>query len=269
MKRIILLLLITSIISCKKENIKSIPSYLAIENILLSPNSTHNITDAWVYVDDILQGVYELPANFPVLEDGKHKLRIKAGIMDNGIAGTRIPYPFYSSYIIDEQEFSPELTMSITPEVSYLQNINLFLEDFENGLNLETDSITFSRSDVNMLDGYYGLLTLNDSIFSTEVTTDKLEDLPQAGAPVYLELDYKSNTRFLVGVYVNFPQGVVLQKDLLWINPKEDWSKIYVNLTSTVSEAVGAESFKVFIGMQNNSLLDFNTLYFDNLKVIY
>ena len=104
MNRIIGLLLITSIISCKKGGVNEIPSYMTIENITLDQNSTHNITDAWVYIDDNLQGVYELPANFPLLAQGKHKLRVKAGIKDNGIAGTRIPYPFYSSYIVEEQE---------------------------------------------------------------------------------------------------------------------------------------------------------------------
>jgi hypothetical protein len=69
-------------------------------------------------------------------------------------------------------------------------------------------------------------------------------------------------------VYINFPQSV-LQKDLLWINPKDDWNKIYINLTSTISEGVGAESFKVFIGMKRDFSLEKNELYFDNLKVVY
>ena len=272
MIRIIAFLLLISIISCKKEDLNDIPSYITIESITLNENSTHNITDAWVYIDDNLQGVYELPANFPLLAQGKHKLRVKAGIKDNGIAGTRIPYPFYSSYIVEEQEFNPEVTMSITPEVSYLESTVLDdnSEDFDgNGLNLETDSVTFSIGNTNPLDGNYGVITLTDSIVLTEVISKEFSNLPQAGAPVYLELDYKCNTQFLVGVYVNFPQSSVLQKDLLWINPKEDWNKIYVNLTSTVSEAVGSEFFKVFIGMKRDFTLDTNTIYFDNLKVVY
>ena len=272
MNRIIALLLLTSIISCKKENINDIPSYITVESITLDENSTHNITDAWVYIDDNLQGVYELPANFPVLSQGKHKLRVKAGIKDNGIAGTRIPYPFYSSYIVEEQEFTPKTIIPITPIVSYLESAVLDdeSEDFDgNGLNLDTDSATFSIDNTTPLDGNYGIITLTDSIFLTEITTKELSNLPQAGAPVYLELDYKCNTPFLVGVYINFPQASVLQKDLLWINPKENWNKIYVNLTSTISEAVGAEFFKIFIGIQRDFTLDTNTIYFDNLRVVY
>ncbi len=270
--RIIAILLIISIISCKKSSDNDIPSYITIGNFTLDGNSTHNITDAWVYIDDNLQGVYEIPANFPVLAQGPHKLRVKAGIKDNGIAGNRIPYPFYSSYIIDEQTFNPETTISITPVVSYLENATLDdkAEDFDgNGLNLETDSATFSIDDEMPLDGNYGVITLTDSILLTELTTKEFSDLPQAGAPVYLELDYKCNTQFLVGVYINFPQSSILQKDLLWVRPKDEWNKIYINLTSTISEGVGADSFKIFIGMQRDFTMESNTIHLDNLRIVY
>ena len=270
MNRIIALLLLISIVSCKKDNINEVPSYITIESITLDENSTHNITDAWVYIDDNLQGVYELPANFPLLVQGKHKLRVKAGIKDNGIAGTRIPYPFYSSYIVEEQEFNPEATMAITPKVHYLESANFFIEDFEGiGIDLETTSISdTSIIEFNNGNNKYGGGILIDSIITFEITTDELNNLPQAGAPVYLELDYKCNTKILIGVYVNFPQSV-LQKDLLWINPKNEWNKIYINLTAAISEAVGANFFKVFIGMTRDFTLDTNTIYFDNLKVVY
>ncbi|MEC7645865.1 MAG: hypothetical protein VX689_00085 [Bacteroidota bacterium] len=272
MNRIIALVLITICISCEKEDINEIPSYMTIEEIILNDNSTHKITDAWVYIDDNLQGVYELPANFPILEEGIHKLRIKAGIKDNGIGGNRIPYPFYSSYIKEEQAFNSETTTSITPTVSYLESTILDdnSEDFDgNGLNLETDSITFSIENTNPLNGNYGVITLSDSMWFSEVTTKEITNLPQEGAPVYLELDYKSNTQFLIGVYINFPQSVVLQKDLIWINPKENWNKIYINLTSTISEAIGVDFFKIFIAMQRDSTLNNNTVCLDNLRIVY
>lgn len=269
MNKIFIFFLSLIIISCTKPDLGT-PNYLIIEEINISDNTTANITDAWVYVDENLIGVYELPANFPTLVEGVNKVRIRAGIKDNGISGTRIPYPFYSSYIIDILDFNSNNTFEITPEVSYIENIDFFNEDFEGvGLDLEVTSnsdttiLKFNNSTNN-----YGGAILIDSLFNFELSTDELSNLPQAGAPVYLELDYKSNTQFLVGVYVNFPQSV-LQKDLLYINPKEDWNKIYINLTSVVSEAVGANFFKVFISMQRDFALDTNLIFFDNIKVVY
>lgn len=268
MNKTISLLFLITLFSCKKENVSE-PSYINIKSIQIEPYATSNITDAWVYIDDKLQGVYELPVNFPVLANGSHKLRVRAGIKNNGIASSRTAYPFYSSYIIDEQNFDSKLSIEIMPEVKYLDNASFYSEDFDgSGLSLDTDSSSFFTNETDGIDGKYGKISLIDSMLVSEITTDKLENLPQAGAPVYLELDYKCNTQFLVGVYVNFSQSV-LQKDLLWINKKEDWNKIYINLTSTISEAVGAESFKIFIRMGRDNELEKNELYLDNLKVVY
>ena len=271
MRKITYLIIVAVISSsCQKEDSIGIPTYLKIDDIALIENNTNsNITDAWVYVNDQLQGVYELPAKFPVLEEEIKSLRVKAGIKVNGIASSRLAYPFYTSYY-EDITFAQNETKTITPVVSYLDSINFFLEDFEGtGVNIEISAI----SDTTLLmlvdgDNNYGGGFLSDSLFTFEITTDELKDLPQSGAPVFLELDYKSNTEFLVGVYVNYPQSVI-QKDLLWINPKQDWNKIYINLTSTISEGINATSFKVFIGMKRDFLLEKNELYFDNLKVVY
>ena len=273
MKKIIALILVTSLISCKKEDINNVPSYMSINSVILDENSTHNITDAWVYIDDNLQGVYELPANFPILKDGIHKLRIKAGIKDNGISASRIPYSFYTSYIIEEQDFNPEETRVITPIFRYIEDIVVDedSEDFEN-YNLDPDNISFSINNISPIDGNYGIIKLTDSILLTEFTTDPIKNLPQAGAPVYLELDYKCNIQFLIGVYINPPVSSslpVIPKDLLWINKKEEWNKIYVNLTSTISEAVGADSFTIFIQIERDFSKDENTVSIDNLRIIY
>ena len=270
MKNLPYLFLLLLLTACEKEETNGVPAFITIDTITLDEgNTTSNITDAWVYINDQLQGVYELPAQFPILNIGTHKLRVKAGIKDNGIASSRIPYPFYgsdtSSVVFVENE-----NMILTPTVSYLESTTFFIEDFEGaGINLETTVI----SDTTLLEldeegNSYGGGVLNENLFTFEIATEALENLPQAGAPVYLELDYKCNTQFLVGVYINYSQSVV-QKDLLWINPKEDWNKIYVNLTSTISEGINASSFKVFIGMKRDAELDVNELYFDNLKVVY
>ena len=214
------------------------PCYISIDDIQVNEYANSagtNVTDAWVYIYDNLQGVYELPARFPVLAQGKQKLRIRAGIKDNGIAATRVAYPFYSSFIIEDQDFSPEMEIMLEPVVSYIENTNFYssylIEDegFEgNGINLEPTLIS-DTTIIEITEGgnKYGAGILTDSFMTFEIATEELDSIQQQGAPVYLELDYMSNTQFLVGLYVNFPQGAVLQKDLLWVTPNEEWNKIY------------------------------------------
>ena len=257
------------IISCSKEDSIDTPSYLQIDNISLNNGESHNICDAWVYINDQLQGVYELPAKFPILASGSQSLRVRAGIKDNGISSSRIPYPFYKSFT-QEVNFIEEETIIINPIIEYQNfNPNYLIEDFDdNSTQIDTTSqseIDFVKIDENGNKCAYAALT--DSLYRFQITTEKLEQLPQGGAPVYLELDYKSNTRFLVGVFINYP--LVIRKDLLFVNPKENWNKIYVNLTGTISEAISAPSFSIFVEMVRDYDLSENEIYFDNLKVIY
>ncbi len=271
MKKILLLLTATILIACKKDKTEAIPAYLKIDAITLNEgSSTDNITDAWVYINEQLQGVYELPAEFPVLESERKHIRIKAGIKINGIASSRIAYPFYKSFI-DSATFTPSKTTTIHPTVSYTDSAKFFVEDFEGvGLDISnsTNSDTVLIKLTDSLGNKYAAGILNDSLITFEIATKELFNLPQAGAPVFLELDYKNTTSFLVGVYVNYPESVV-QKDLLWVNPKQDWNKIYVNLTSIISQGINASSFKVFIGMRRDFSESQNEIYFDNLKVVY
>src|ERR1039457_4232719 len=95
-------LLLFSTQSCEKfSGDQTIPAYLKIDSIYITTktetqgSASHSITDAWVYVDDQFIGAYQMPARFPVLKEGKHKVEVFAGIKKDGIAATRTPYPFY------------------------------------------------------------------------------------------------------------------------------------------------------------------------------
>tara|TARA_B110000238_G_C16080956_1_gene419411 strand:- start:89 stop:943 length:855 start_codon:yes stop_codon:yes gene_type:complete len=273
LKKIFLIILVFSKFSCSKEN-SSTPAYVEINNVnlLTDPNfgeSTENITDIWFYVDDILQGVYEIPVQFPILEKGTKNIRIRAGVKANGISSTRIQYPFYSSYT-DTIELNEDESISISPEFTYNNTYQAIIEDFESSgtiidstLNSEIDFSIISEDQEN----YYAYAKIDTPNINFEVSTQDLI-LPQQGAPVYLEIDYKCSTEFLVGVYVNYSQNVE-KKELIWVTSKEDWNKIYINLTQTISESIGAESFKVFLNMRRMGSSYSEEISFDNVKILY
>ena len=273
MKKITYLLILLVFASCQKEDAVGIPAYIKIENIYLGENDSNStITDAWVYVNGQLQGVYELPAKFPVLEEGNANIKVYAGIKNNGIASDRVIYPFYSSDTTNKV-LTINASTEIYPTVNIKENIDGQFDDFDNGYSFNSDTCFQVLSGGPY--GKYGSLSLSDSdsILITEINYQdfplSFENVPQQGSPTYLELDYKSNTTFLVGIYINSTNSPTLEKGLLWINPKEDWNKIYIDLTQTVSEAIGAETFSIFIKMQRDSNLDENKLDFDNIRIIH
>ena len=266
-------------VACQKDEV-AIPTYFQINEIGFNDNingetSTSKISDVWFYVNDQKQGIYEMPCTFPVIGDGTNNIKIFSGIKVNGISASRDIYPFYESYDTT-LNFISDSILSLVPTTKYKQNLNFYSEDFD-GLGNNFDISI--NSDTNFIspfptDSVYGELSnigkvvLQDPFLNFEATTFEIDDFPSAGSPVYLELDYKNNSTFIIGAYVNFSQSVI-KKSIIAINPSEDWNKIYVNLTPTINESIGAQSLKVFISMLRPESMNSAELSIDNFKIIY
>ncbi|MBH08487.1 MAG: hypothetical protein CMP71_05605 [Flavobacteriales bacterium] len=266
-------------VACQKDEV-AIPTYFQINEIGFNDNingeaSTSKISDVWFYVNDQKQGIYEMPCTFPVISDGTINLKIFSGIKVNGISASRDIYPFYETFDTTLNFISDSILL-LVPTTKYKQNLNFYSEDFE-GLGNNFDISI--NSDTNFIspfptDSVYGELSkvgkviLQEPLLNFEATTFEIDDFPSAGSPVYLELDYKNNSIFIIGAYVNFSQSVI-KKSIIAINPSEDWNKIYVNLTPTINESIGAQSLKVFISMLRPESMNSANLSIDNFKIIY
>lgn len=282
MKHIIFLFLFGIFLfqSCKKIDVnEGVPSYISIPSIKVDSiqigvgSNSNKITDAWVYFDNNLQGVYPLPATFPVLLSGKQNISIKAGIKNNGIAATRGNYPFYD-YFKEEVFLTKGSTTIINPVVSYFDNAVFYMEDFElSGIKFITtsnsDTILFRTTD-SVFEGLNsGAAHLASPHLTFEIATEEVH-LPKVGTPIYVELNYKCNTAFQVGIFSNYDQAPVVVQSILTITPKLEWNKIYIDLTSTIINSQNANSHKVFISMKRDiNSTEMAELYLDNFKIVY
>jgi hypothetical protein len=286
MKHIIFLFLFGIFLfqSCKKIDVnEGVPSYISIPSIevVTDPanegSNSHKITDAWVYFDNNLQGVYPLPASFPVLLSGKQNISIKAGIKNNGIAATRVKYPFYD-YFNAVITLTKDSVTVLNPEVYYANVDSIIFEDFEfNNPILNQDTIiditknsdtTYLSNNTIIFEGNSLGAHLASPHNTFEIAIKKIQ-LPKVGTPVYVELNYKCNTAFQVGVYANLTDGVVANS-IVTINPKNEWNKIYIDLTSTISNTNYADSHTVFISMERDTAsTEMAELYLDNFKIVY
>ena len=73
-----------------------IPFYLRIDSVSVV-GSTNHITDVWVEANADNIGAYELPCNFPVLQENQVRFVLLPGIMESGQSIVRVTYPFYES----------------------------------------------------------------------------------------------------------------------------------------------------------------------------
>ena len=296
-------------VSCNKFGSQEVPSYIHIDSITVNCDyyvygaPTSRITDAWVYVDDQIIGCFELPATFPVLEHGKHKVSVYGGICINGIGDMRAPYSFYQPVVYNDVNLVEDSIVNLNPVLSYYP-INEgvvvgWMEDFESANTLvklpESDT---SVQRVSSVDGawisdnsfYSGMITLPpDSLDFYVANSDELHfhsDLK--GKPCLLEMDYKCNDTFLVGIMyymdyhlVQWSMLKVLPTDKLHAKP-EKWKKLYVNLGPRMTEYEDADYVKVFFtsnlsqdashsyqGYTYHPLNEQRYYFFDNLKLLY
>ena len=153
----------------------TIDSFIVSSDILTQGSNSSKITDVWINIDGNLQGIYELPATFPVLETGDRALIIRAGIKNNGIAASREIYEFYNWEEMDITLTSGE-NKHITPQISYKDNLNFMLiEDFEDpGLKFvttEKSDTDLIHSNIDVFEGYRsGMIVLdsNHTFFEVE-----------------------------------------------------------------------------------------------------
>jgi hypothetical protein len=269
-------------ISCNIINpAEPIPAYVHIDSFILSTDSvtqgsnSANIVDAWIYVDGNIIGTYELPATFPVLHSGSHKLTIRPGILIDGIASTRTIYPFYSGYdtVVN---FESEKIVHASPKVTYLSTANVIhREDFDNpsGTNIiraaasDTSIIIIPPEDPNSFEGSSGAAYLdNDHPYFECAWKDSF--LIPVSRPAYIELNYKTDNEFTVGIISYTSTGVYID-DLVIFRTTQTWKKQYISLEPVIGNTITATGFKVYIKSIKNSALSNASLYFDNIKVVY
>ena len=301
-------LLAVALASCQKfKGSQTVPAYIHIDSIAVEGDyytygaNTANITDAWVYVDDQIIGTFELPATFPVLKKGKHKVSVYGGICMDGISGSRGPYSFYSPMVYEGLDLVEDSTVTINPVINYYpigEGVMVgWMEDFETGNAL----LPTSQSDTSIMrvsgneawrsvNSYYsGKVVLPpDSLDFTVATADELTCHTGllGEKPLYLEMDYKTNDTIFVGIIyrenntpVQWPLVKVVPTDTGHDVPQK-WKKIYINLGKLMHEHESASFFKVYLTSDLSIHPDYEQpdyvhpnkwryYYFDNLKVLY
>lgn len=269
--------------SCQKQNLKpGIPAFLYIDTIYLSTDfstqgtSSHNITDVWVYVNEQRIGAFEMPAMIPVLADGKAMVRLAAGIKVNGIATTRVNSPFFQPYIDTNFVFIPDSIITISPTTKYFDYVHFaWMEDFEdNALSIDTANLSGNAdivlsSQANAFEGFHSGIIYLDTIHDFfEGATFEPFTVPIDGSPIILEMNYKTDVVFEVGIFASNASNVVKQP-VLYVNPKTNWNKIYINLSDVIRENNFTNEFKVYFRAGIYDDITQAVVGLDNIKVVY
>ena len=279
-------LLSIAIIGCDTINPEEeVPSYIYIDSIDLvddgdNPTGTvsHDIQDAWVIADGEFIGVFELPASIPILQSGEKRIVIRPGIKNNGIGNTRTAYPFYDTISLERNLERKTVDSLGVLTTTYLARASFeWTERFEDTGNIELRNndnasvpfqVTGDKQEVLSRDFALKADFNNEAgFFEVRIPERKAVQLNR-GAKTYLEVNFKTNTRFQVGIIATAPNGNTTRRSKLVLNRTEGrWRKVYVNLQRNVERFPSDHRFQVFFGKRKDEAGP-ATLYLDNLKLI-
>lgn len=284
-KNLLLVSVFAFLFSCKED---TTPSWLEIPEIDLVTNEveegadSHQIMDAWVYMDNTPIGAFELPCRIPILAEGEHEFLIYAGIQENGINAGRTRYPFYERYEITINLVKGE-TVVINPIVYYKPNLTFALiENFENpgisfipAYNSDTSIVFVFESmypDIvrygNSCGGIF--LTETDSLF--KASTQSFFELPK-GEDVYMEIDYMSDNSTVMGVVSQNSSNFIEHTPYIGFNKQNKdemvWKKMYIPLKDDVSFHTNATSHEIYLLSILDSGNTSGVIYLDNIKIVH
>ncbi len=280
---ILLAILIIFFGSCAKDLFQAEnPKYIYFKDIQLKPKNseganTHKITELWVYADGQLLGAFDKNKLIPVIsQNDEIKLNIFAGIRANGVKQS--PQLYFMLDDINTSIANNKGTIdTLNALFTYSENAKFaFIEDFEGGnifnKDLDNDSTSsIIRSKNQPISGLYsGLMTLNKEHPYIQVTSgNNFYAIPASGYSTFLELDYKCNIDFIVGLIGQDKiTGKEYQNDVMYINSKETWNKIYIDLTQAIQDS-GLGLYKIFFSCEHEEKNSISEVNIDNVKLLY
>ncbi len=273
--------------SCKKYVAAEAAFFIKPDVVTVTPTSTtqgsgsHKITDLWLYVNGKFQGAYPTGNLMPIITKNENvRINIFAGIKNNGISDTRISWPFYEFINIDTlvesgKTINRPITFKYNPNTKFEWMENFDIVGFKLVKSIGTVSDNFSgnsdttwkiASTADSFEGKSAEIGLGGlSVGSiAQVESSVSYTLPLANANVYLEINYKCNERFEVGVISGSTS-----KSTVNVTPSESWNKIYIQLADALNRQPTSTAQKIYFKMVKTAENADPKMFLDNIKVVY
>lgn len=280
---LIALILVLTASACNVINkAEPVPTYVKIDSVILdidNPSvqgtSSHNITSVWMYYNNNPVGIFDIPCNVPVITEGTEgTLSIIPGITLNGLVDLQPQYSFFTFDTL-KLKSNPGGTINFTPVVQYTAAAKFpYKEDFEVGNSFIpftpelTDDTSIHRiNDKSMVfeGGGSGYISLSTEFPYSESISNT--GFPIAVGEAYLEINYKCNVPFEVGLYNTLNSGIDVYEYIMGVKATDTWKKIYIDLATYRGKNPG-NNYKLMIKAGLNEGSTSGYVLLDNVKVV-
>ena len=263
---------------------QDIPTYLVVPDFDFVPTelqgtASTRITDVWVYSSTDVVGVFPLPAVVPLVGEDLlgGEVTLLAGIRENGLSDQRAPYPFYTTVDV-LPEGGPGMRDTVLPTIGLVDDVrHLPIEDFEtsNVFGSLVGGVGLQRTDAEgaVFEGEEsGRLVVDEDAPLARVRTVEQEYNLTNGAPAFLEMDYRCDQVFTVGL-VGFIGGQEVTHPAMVLTATDDgltaeWNKIYIDVSPLVTAQGAADHFEVYVECVLEAGRAEGSVGLDNLRIL-
>lgn len=267
-----------------------LPAFIVIDTAFVEANTdlqgsaAHYINNVWVYDGVEPLGTFPLPAKIPILNEGETTIILQAGVKLNNRSDSRAIYEVLSNDSLTIDLVAGE-SVNYQPTFNYKQSAYFsYIYDFElanNFINSTSSATAQTTSNKNLVfEGNRSLTVVLDELNPNFriVSADRLlvqissvfnvEELPVDGRNTYIEMHYKNDGILTVGMVTNSVGLPGFPFEILKIGPKKEWSKIYIPLTSFLTNNSFSDVQLYFEGSLPASA-ESARFSWDNIKIIH
>ncbi|MDP5169989.1 MAG: hypothetical protein NWR72_07065 [Bacteroidia bacterium] len=249
--------------------------------------STLGIKDGWVFQQNQMVGVFQMPSTFPILlNEGVDSLRIGGGVFETGLSSFRLEYPFWDDVNVSLAGIEPLDTLVVRPRFRYFERDSVLIYAFEEGfegasviLQSQQPTVKHTRIDPSTEDRFVGQFS-GKVVFSPDryimELSSPLLSLPQSGFnDIWCEVTYKNDIPFSV-LLVGLAPGSVFEQELptnVVFGSPDGWNTVYIHLNDLARSLSNGAAFKlVFRASSYDTQLQQGRdgyLFLDHIRLIH
>lgn len=238
--------------------------------------SLQQFSEYHVYVNNFFHGAFLAGTRIPILADQPVEVQILPGIRENGISSAPMVYNLVTAWV-KQPGLSPGQETLLQPVFTYKPLARFrWLEEFESSshsltLDLDQDSLTVCRQSekTDTLSGHFGGIILTaDHPYILVAQSLPISGIPVDGRPVYLEMHYRNDIEFRVGLQGSQGGTTPVNQLKVALRPRSAWNKIYINFTPDV-QASDLPFYRVIFEAQLPDGMETGHISLDNLRLIH
>ena len=277
-------LVFTLFLGCTKLDPKiATPAYLQIDDYRVITDSTTQGTNNQKFTDVLIMskttnyGYYPIPGKIPLPFTGSTYLSIRPVVKINGVGAVRLDYPLMKGSDTTLNLTAGQVT-KFKPVFKYYSTVNFrFMENFEGALQIQNSNLadTFcvkpAYTYTPSFDGKCLYMQLDANHTTCQAQSYSAFYLPTDGTNVYIEINYKCNTAFEVGIIgTNGGTGGPLtdQRSAGGANASASWNKLYISLSDILRAPPTYYNYYLYFYTTYDTSNPLNQIYIDNIKVI-